>query len=352
MKPDISIYKQTLSELNAAELLYIFRNKKSASFKTRGPNVRDYALNYIEKIFKYQKSYRCEAELNSIIDELSNLAMQYGSNEKESCEKISRLILKLKDSHPMALNNLAAFHIDRGEFEEALELLGKIMISAKTKEDEYFMSLVADNYYSCLDALDLREIIIEECQEKMAVFPEIKATLLKWLGIAKLRECQYDEAWFILLEAETLAQTDSELDNEIKLAMAEYRERTGDYEACKQYCHKILEQGNKKAEAYHQLGMAHLFSGESEEALKYFLESYKISPRDTGTQCAILDALYETGKLNTLTNTDNDEYFDELIRTGEGKRIIDGIIADQDERLRWENLQEQIDKLFSEGDKS
>jgi len=319
-------FKGAIYRLKRTELVHIFRGFKAEIKDLDDADVRTYILKEIES----EEQIMQELLISIFMAGLEKLQNTYYRAKKtKDAERITELYHRLKGNTAYLNNNMAAAMMKENKYDEAMPLLEKAVKEVlKPNKLDPDAGGIIDNYLCTLFILKEYQALIDVCPklieqvEKKSAYPPMKnaALSLIWLslGDAYLKNMMKEEALGAYMQAYVIFP-----DNIfVKIALAKYYDEMGDYDSVKKLCLEVLEKDKTCCEAYFQLAMAYVFTGEKEEAKKYLYEAYKLDPKDNPTKSNLLHCLYELGKIQMPTNCDEDDFIDELAENGEGDKII------------------------------
>lgn len=345
------LYKKILFRMKKVEIVEIYFEGKNPGNKDELDLISE-ATSFVDKMPEEIVS----AFHFVLLEKLTNKAENYRQKmEKDDLERIDKLLIEISGKRYDAKNNVGVDLMASEDFEAAEPMLKAAFMSEfKKNVFDKNMPEVFDNYMICLWNLGKYEESIKICRDvisridRKSVRPRLqkrmKILALVNMGEALLKQMHYREALGAFMEGYMLDPSD----HFIKLGLARYYEAVDNLETVKKLCREILQTVPKSDQAWFQLGMAHIFSGEREEGAKCLIKSYKIDPSRNCTKSNLINCLAELGRVPIPTNCDEWDYIDELIERGEADRIIKAEIASDEVEL----MREKIEKMYNEPDGS
>ncbi len=338
--------KEAIVRLTVEENAEIFKNK----LDIKGMDELDLKL----RILSYLDSINMKACCfwrKKIKRKMEDFHCQcYDENKLQEMKRLTHLILKLDSIDPIALNNLGVIFMGKGDYESAFEVFEnviKILRQRKRYRKSFVYTLVfnikisLENIYKYEEMVRVGLELLKMAEDDRVIFPgKIKQVLAAYclMATGHIREMRYEEALAVLVKGLLLDSSHSG----IKLTFADYYESISDYESAKNQCFEVINKDRKNAQAWLQLGMTHIFSGDRENGKKCLVEAYVINRSDYAIKHNLLLCLIEQGKLPLLTNCDEEDYIDDLLESREGEKIIDNC-------LREEIIRKFIDECRDDG---
>jgi len=349
MENRVEKFRGAIYRLKRNELVHIFRGMKN---EIKGLDDLDIRTHLLKEIESEEKLMR-ELLISIFMTGLEKLQKTYyRAKKKEDAKRINELYLRIIDKTAYLNNNMAVEMMAEKKYDEAMPLLEKaineIMKDNKLDPDA---GGIMDNYFCALFNLKEYGQVIDACPKliekvgRKSSPPSMKNAVLSliWLslGDAYLKHMMKEEALGAYMQAYMICP-----DNIfVKIALAKYYDEINDYDSVKKLCLEVIKKDKTCCEAYFQLAMAYVFTGEREEAKKYLYEAYKLDPKDHATKSNLLHCLYELGKVRVPTNCDEDDFIDELAESGEGNAII----AKEFGAAGVESIRSMIEDVFKGG---